>query len=288
MVQALGAGTRAARWGRVALVALALQAWSAWLLLRVWVITEAAGPVPLLGRIRTLPAHPDWVLAALAQSVVTALVLVGVAGHWRPVWALIAAPVAGGIAWAVVFGWLPGGLGEPPTNVNAVVMLVIQALQQILAPALVLVAVALAWRLLGRWFAVPVVAVVGGSAAGAIRLVLTDSFWGVPWHEGWPREIVGDVVGVGLLAVVVALLRGTKAAVPDGPPAPSGRRSGAVVGTLGLLALTAAHLAGGWAFSGWIVADSWRLLAAGGLLAVLAAVALFVSRRVPAPALPPG
>jgi len=271
MRQALATGTRGARLGRAALLVLALQAWKAWLLLKVWLIAEGTGPIPLLGRIRMLPSHPDWVLSALAQSAVTALVMVGLARYWRTVWTLLAAAVAGGVAWALTSGLLPGGL--------AGAFLVLQSLQEISATALVLASVAVAWRC-GRWAAVPVVALVGGAAAGASRLVFTNTLWGAPWPEGWLRALADEAVGVALLAVVVAVLRGTTTATPDRAP------GGALVGTLGLLALTAAHLVAGRIYSGWSAADSLRLLIAGAALAVLTSVALVGSLRGASPAHP--
>jgi hypothetical protein len=275
MMQALRAGAGGARWGHVALLALALQVRSAWLLLGVWVVTGGAGSLPLLGRIRMLPTHPDWVLPALIQSAVVALVVVGLAGRWRPGWALLTAAVASGVAWAVMFAWLPNGLGG--------YLLVVRPVQEILAMGIVLASVAVAWRHFGRWAAVPVVALAGGAGAGAIRLVLTDTIFGVAWPKEWPRELAGEVVAVAMLAVVVAVLRGTTTATQDRAPSAPGWRSGATLGTLGLLALTITHLVAGGIYSAWTVADSQRLLIAAGLLAVLAGWALVASLRASRP-----
>ena len=110
MMQALRTGARGARWGHVALLSLALHVRSAWLLLGVWVAAGGASSLPLLGRIRLLPTHPDWVLPSLVQSAVVAVVVVGLAGRWRTGWALVTAAVAGGVAWAVTFAWVPNGL----------------------------------------------------------------------------------------------------------------------------------------------------------------------------------
>jgi hypothetical protein len=271
MMQALAAGPRGVRWGHAALLALAFQVWSGWLLLKVWVVTGGAGSPSLLGRIRMLPAHPDWVLAALAQSAVVALVVVGLAGRWRPVRALLTAAVASGVAWAVTFALVPNGLEA--------YVLVIGVVQETLALAVVLASVAVTWRRLGRWASVPVVALAGAGGARAIRLVLTNTIYGAGWPGQWPRELAGEVVGVAMLAVVVALLRGTTTAPQDGAPSAPGWRSGATLGTLGLLVLTVTHLVAGGVYSGWTLADSLRLLIAAGLLAVLAGWALVAGLR---------
>lgn len=270
-MQALAAGARGVRWGHAALLALAFQVWSGWLLLKVWVVTEGAGSPSLLGRIRMLPAHPDWVLPALAQSAVVALVVVGLAGRWRPVWALLTASVASGVAWAVTFAWVPNGLGG--------YLLVVQPVQEILAMGIVLASVAVAWRRLGRWAAVPVVALAGGAGAGAIRLVLSYTIYDAAWPEEWPRELAGEVVAVAMLAVVVAVLRGPTTTPQEGAPSAPGWRSGATLGTLGLLVLTITHLVAGAAYSAWTVADSQRLLIAAGLLAVLVGWAFVAGLR---------
>ena len=275
MMQALRAGGGGARWGHVALLALALQVRSAWLLLGVWVVTGGAGSLPPLGRIRMLPTHPDWVLPSLVQSAVVALVVVGLAGRWRTGWALVTAAVASGVAWAVTFAWVPNGLGG--------YLLVVEPVQQILTMGIVLASVAVTWRRLGRWAAVPVVALASGVGAGAIRLVLTHTGFGVAWPQEWPRVLGGEVVGVAMLAVMVAVLRGTTTATHDGAPSAPGWRSGATLGTLGLLALTVTHLVAGWVYSAWTVADSERLLIAAGLLAVLAGWAFVASLRASRP-----
>lgn len=270
-MQALAAGARGARWDHAALLALAFQVRSAWLLLNVWVVTGSAGSSSLLGRIRMLPAHPDWVLPALVQSAVAALVVIGLAGRWRPVWALVTAAVASGVAWAVTFALMPNGLEG--------YLLVVQPLQEILAMGVVLASVAVTWRRLGRWAAVPVVALTGGGGPVAIRLVLTYTIYGVGWPEEWPREMVAEVAGVAMLAVVVAVLRGTTTATRDGAASAPGWRSGATLGTVGLLVLTITHLVAGGVYSDWTVADSRQLLIAAGLLVALAGWSLVADLR---------
>jgi hypothetical protein len=271
MMQALAAGARGARWDHAALLALAFQVRSAWLLLNVWVVTGSAGSSSLLGRIRMLPAHPDWVFPALVQSAVAALVVIGLAGRWRPVWALVTAAVASGVAWAVTFALMPNGLEG--------YLLVVQPLQEILAMGVVLASVAVTWRRLGRWAAVPVVALTGGGGPVAIRLVLTYTIYGVGWPEEWPREMVAEVAGVAMLAVVVAVLRGTTTATRDGAASAPGWRSGATLGTVGLLVLTITHLVAGGVYSDWTVADSRQLLIAAGLLVALAGWSLVAGLR---------
>lgn len=86
-----------------------------------------------------------------------------------------------------------------------------------------------------------------------------------------------------MLAVVVAVLRGTMSAAKDGASSAAGRRFGATLGTLGLLALTIAHLVAGRVYSAWTVADSQRLLIAAGLLSVLAGWTLVASLRASRP-----
>jgi len=275
MMQALAAGARGVRWGHTALLALAFQIWTGWLLLNVWVVTEGAGSPSLLGRIRILPAHPDWVLPALVQSAVAALVVVWLAGRWRPVWALLTAAVASGVAWAVTFALVPTGLET--------YVLVIGTVQEALAMGIVLASVAVTWRRLGRWASVLVVALAGGGGAGAIRFVLTATIWGAAWPKEWPRELAAEVVGVAMLAVVVAVLRGTTTVPQDGALAAPGWRSGATLGTLGLLVLTITHLVAGAVYSAWTVADSLRLLIAAGLLAGLAGWALVAGLRASRP-----
>lgn len=272
MMQGLGAGTGRARWDHAVLLALALQVRSAWLLLGVWVASAGAGVHPLLGRLRLLPAHPDWVLPTLVQSAVAALVVVGLARRWRTGWALVAASVASGVVWGVTFAWVPNGIEG--------YLLVAQPINEILTMAFVLTAIAVVWRRVWGWAAVPVLALAGGAGAGATRLVLTYTVFGVAWPEEWPRELAGEVVAVALLALVVAVLRGRTFAAQAGIRTPQGWRSGVVLGTLGLLALTVVHLIAGAAYSAWTLTDSSRLLVAAGLLAVLAGWALVASRRV--------
>lgn len=271
MMQALAASRGGARWGHVALLALALQVRSAWMLLGVWVAAAGTGSLGLLGRIRMLPAHPDWVVPALVQSAVVALVVVGLARRWRTGWALATASAASAVAWAVTFAWMPNGLEG--------YLLAVQPVQEAFAMGFVLASVAATWRRLGRWAAVPVLALVGGAGAGAIRLALTYTVFGVAWPDEWPRELAGEVVAVALLAIVVAVLRGTTAAAQKWASGDPGRRSGAVLGTLGLLALTVMHLAAGRVYSAWTMADSQRLLVAAGLVALLAGWALVASMR---------
>ena len=271
MMQGLGAGTGRARWDHAALLALALQVRSAWLLLGVWVASAGAGSHPVLGRLRLLPAHPDWVLPALVQSAVAALVVVGLARRWRAGWALLSACVASGVAWGVTFAWVPNGIEG--------YLLAFQPVQEIFVMGIVLTSVAVVWRRVWGWTAVPVLALAGGAGAGAIRLVLTYTVFGVAWPEEWPRELAGEVVAVALLALVVAVLRGRMIEAQAGVRSAEGWRSGVALGTLGLLALTVVHLVAGATYSAWTLTDSLRLLVAAGLLAVLAAWALIASRR---------
>ena len=107
------------------LLALALQLRPAWLLLGAWVVWGGGGSPSWLPRLRFLPAHPDWYVPTLVQSCVTALTLVGLARRFRLGWALLTAAVAGGVAWAVSFAFMPSGLDgfslmfRPPQEILA-------------------------------------------------------------------------------------------------------------------------------------------------------------------------
>ncbi len=272
MMKMLGAGTARARWGYAALLALAFQVRVAWLLLGVWVVWGSAGGSNTLpGHIRVLPAHPDWWLAGLVESAVVALTAVGLARRWRPGWNVFTSAVAGSLAWAVTSALTPNGFRG--------FLLVFRPVQEILVTTILLACVAVTWRRLGRWTAVPVVALVGGVGAGAVSLLITYTVFGASWPAEWPREMVNEVISVALFAAVVAVLRRMASAAPDGAP---GWRSGVSLGTAGLLALTVVHLVAGSVWSGWTT-DSLPLLVAAGLLAVLACWALIASKRAPQP-----
>jgi len=271
MMQAMAAGSGQARWSHAAMLALALQVRSAWLLLGVWVTLAGAGSHSPLGRVRMLPAHPDWVLPALVQSAMAALTAVWLARRWRTGWALLTAAVASGLAWAVTFAWVPNGLSG--------FLLVFQPVQEILAMGILLGCLALTWHRLGRWSAVPVVALVGGAGAGTVRLLIVYSIFGSAWPEEWPRELASEVVAAALLALVIAVLRGMTSAERGGLPGPPGWRTGATLGVVGLLGLTVVHLAAGAAYSGWTLADARQLLIAAGVLALLTCWAFVASVR---------
>jgi cellobiose-specific phosphotransferase system component IIC len=115
--------------------------------------------------------------------------------------------------------------------------------------------------------------------------MLTYTVFGIAWPEEWPRELAGEVVAVALLAVVVAVLRGRTSEAQAGVRSAQGWRSGAALGTVGLLTLTVIHLVAGAVYSAWTMADSWRLLVAAGLLAVLVGWALIASGRTSRPRL---
>lgn len=270
MMQALATGSGRAQWGHAAMLALALQVRSAWLLLGVWVPLGGAGSHAPTG-FRMLPAHPDWVLPALVQSVVAALTAVWLARRWQTGWALLTAAVASSLASAVAYAWLPNGLSGFP--------LLFQSVQEFLAMGILLGCLVLTWHRLGRWTAVPVVALVGGAGAGAARLLVVYSSFGSAWPDEWPRELAAEVVAASLLALVMAVLRGMTRAERGGLPGAEGWRTGATLGVAGLLALTVAHLAAGAAYSGWTLADARQLLVAAGVLALLAGWALVASIR---------
>lgn len=270
-MQALAAGNARARWGNVALLALALQARSAWLLLGVWLASADADSWLSLARIRLLPAHPDWVLPALAQSATAALIVVGLARRWRPGWALFAAALSSSVAWAVTFALVPNGLSG--------YLLFFQPVDELLVAAWLLACIAVTWRLLGRWAAVPALAVAGGGGACALRLSLSYSVFGVAWPAEWPREMAAELCGALLMAHVIAVMRRRAEAAQTGPRAGHGSWSGILVGTAGLLALTLAHLAAGRAYSSWTVADSRQLLVAAAVLVVTAGSAMLAAVR---------
>lgn len=270
-VQALAVGNGRMRWGNVALLTLAFQARSAWWLLGVWVASADAGSRLSLTRIRMLPAHPDWVLPALVQSVVAALVVVGLARRWRPGWALFAAALSSSVAWAVTFALVPNGLSG--------YLLFFQPVDELLVTAWLLACIAFTWRRVGRWAAVPVLALVGGVGACAIRLVLTYSLFRVAWPEEWPREMAAELCGALLLALVIAVLRSQAEAAHSGTRAGHGSWSRMLLGTTGLLTLTLAHLAAGRAWASWTMTDSRRLLAAAAVLAAIAGSALLAAMR---------
>jgi hypothetical protein len=271
LLQVLGAGDRSARRGRVWLLAFALQLRPAWALLGAWVVWGSEGSSSLLPRVRLLPAHPDWYVPALAQSCVTALTMVGLARRLRQGWALLTAAVAGGVAWAVTFAFMPSGLDG--------FSLMFRPLQEILAMAIILGCVAVTWKRPGAWGAVPVVALVGGVGAGAIPFLFSNTIFGSPWPEGWQRDLAVEVCGVALVAVALAVMRRLRLLDVD---ARSGRSVGALVGTGGLLLLAVLHLAAGSRFSGWTMDESLRLVGAAALLVILvsaAAVAVARGRR---------
>lgn len=270
-LQALAAGNGRARWGNVAMLALAFHARSAWLLLGVWVASPDAGSWLSFARIRMLPAHPDWVLPALVQSAVIALVAVGLARRWRPGWALLAAALASSVAWAVTFALVPSGLSG--------YLLFFQPVDELFVTGLLLGCIAFTWRRLGRWVAVPVLALAGGGGACTLRLVLTYSLFGVAWPEEWPREMAAELVAALLLALVVAWLRRRSEAVHAGPRGAATTGSATLPGTAGLLGVTVAHLAAGRAFASWTLGDSRQLLAAAAVLAVLTGWALLAAAR---------
>ncbi len=146
--------------------------------------------------------------------------------------------------------------------------------------AIILACVRMTWMRLGPWTAVPIVASIGGVAAGAIRFLLSNSVFGSPWPEDWPRELGIEVVGVALLAVALALLRGPNAGLADAASAkPGSRGSGVLAGTAGLLLLVLGHLTAGFLVSGWTMEDSRRLATTAALLAAVGSAALIAAAR---------
>jgi hypothetical protein len=271
MMQVFAAGTGSARVGRAALLALALQLRPAWVLLGPWV-GGGEGVRSLLSRFRILPAHPDWYLPALVQSCVTALTLVGLSRRFRPNWALLTAALAGTVAWAVAFAFVPAGLdGFSVTFLG---------IREFVAMAVILICLQVTWRRLGPWTAVPVVALVGGLATGSMGFLLTNTIFRSPWPEDWPIEMGTHVVGVALLAIALALLRRRSwDAASPGTVEPASMRSGIVAGTVGLLVLVLTHLAAGILVSGWTTGDSLRLVGAAAVLALVATAALAANAR---------
>ena len=272
MMQAFVAGTGSARVGRAVLLALALQLRPAWVLLGPWVGWGGEGARSLLPRFRILPAHPDWYLPALAQSFVTALALVALGRRIRAGWALLMAALAGTVAWAFTFAFVPTGLdGFSATFLG---------IREFVAVAVILICLRMTWRRLGPWTAVPVVALVGGFAAGAIGFLLTNTVFRSPWPEDWPLEVSTHVVGVALLAIALALLRTRNWDVSGaGTAPPASMRSGILAGTAGLLVLVLAHLTAGFLVSGWTMGDSRRLVSVAAVLALVATAALVAPAR---------
>ncbi len=273
MTQAMEAAAGSGRWGRAALLALALQLRPAWVLLGlsfVW-----GGEVSWLSRLRILPAHPDWYLPALAQSCATALTLIGLARRLRPAWVVTAAAAAGAAAWALTSSVVPNGAEG--------FVLALGTIREVLAMAVILVCVGMTWTLARAWTAVAVVAVLAGGADGAIRLLLSNTLFGARWPEDWPSELAVDVVAVALLAAALALLRRRDpdlARAPSTPwaaPAECGARgpsrNGILVGATGLLLLAVMHLAAGFLVSNWSAADALRLAAAAGFFALVVSTA---------------
>lgn len=272
MMQVLAAGDGSARVGRAALLALALQLRPAWMLLGPWVGGGGEGARSLLPRLGILPAHPDWYLPALVQSCVTALALVGLGRRFRPGWALLTAALAGTVAWAVAFAYVPSGLDGFSVTFLGV--------QELVAMAVILFSLRTTWRRLGPWTAVPVVALVGGLASGSIGFLLTFTVFRSPWPEDWPLQMGKDVVAVALLAIAVALLRRRSWETSGaGTVGPSSTRGGILAGTVGLLVLALAHLAAGFLAAGWTTRDSLPLAGAAALLALVATAALAATAR---------
>ena len=121
---------------------------------------------------------------------------------------------------------------------------------------------------------------VGGFVAGAIGLLLTNTTFGSPWPEDWPLEIGTQVVGVALLAIILAVLRRRSWDVfGAGTAMSASMRSGILAGTAGLLVLVLAHLTAGFLVSGWTTDDSLRLVSAAALLALVASIALVATAR---------
>ena len=136
--------------------------------------------------------------------------------------------------------------------------------------AIILACVAVTWNRPGPWGAVPIVALVGGAGAGAIPFLFSNTIFGSPWPEGWPRDLALEVCGVALVAVALAVMR-----QPTLRP-PGGRRVGQEMGRLpcvgagGLFLLALLHLAAGVSLSrAGRLDDSLRLVGAAALLAVL-------------------
>ncbi len=86
-------------WARALLLALALQLRSGLLLLGLWLGQSAGAFPPVLGRLRLLPAHPDWYLAALVQNLAVGVVLVWIIRRLAIGWGVALAAIAGSLAW---------------------------------------------------------------------------------------------------------------------------------------------------------------------------------------------
>lgn len=276
MARAMDAAAGSGCWGRAALLALALQLRSAWVLLDPWFAW--GGEASRLSSLRIMPAHPDWYLAALAQSCATALTLVGLARRLGPAWVVTAAAAAGAAAWGLTSFLVPNG----PEGL----LLALGVIREVLTMAVILACVAMTWTLARGWTAVAVVAVLAGAADGAIPLLLSNTVFRSAWPEGWPRDLAVDVVGVALLAAALALFRRRDPDLATGPLAPGAavtvtglgarraNRDGVLVGVSGLLLLALLHLTAGFLVSRWSVADSLRLAAAAALFALVVCAAL--------------
>jgi hypothetical protein len=268
----LGGGSSRSCWERGLLLALALQARSASLLLGLWLAGVGVPAVPLWGRVRVLPAHPDWYLAALAQSLVVGL---GVAWFIRRRaigWAVSLAALAGGLAWGCVYSLLPTGAE------GFALVFVAGAVERFVATTALLVALAVGWRLLGRWPGTGLGSVLGGLGSGTARLLLTYSVFGAAWPPSWRVDLALEVGGAGLLGLALAWLLPTIARSGSGSLADGQLASPLRVGALavqGQLVMAFVYLELAYRYAGWTPRDAlWLMLCVAALALVGLCLAL--------------
>jgi hypothetical protein len=285
----LGGRSSRSRWERGLLLALALQVRSAFLLLGLWLAGVGVPALPLWGRVRVLPAHPDWYLAALAQSLV-----VGLAVAWfirrRAIGAAVSlAALAGGLAWACAYSLLPTGAE------GFGLVIVAGAVERFVSTTVLLVALAVGWRLLGRWPGTGLGAALGGLGSGTARLLLTYSVFGAAWPPSWRVDLALEVGGAGLLGLALAWLLPPIVRSDSGSPADGQLASPLRVGALavqGQLVMTFVYLELAYHHAGWTPRDALWLMLCVAALALVGLCLIFglfrgmwaTRRDTPAPA----
>lgn len=261
--------SRLFRWDRALLLALALQVRNFLLLLGVWLSQSTSGFPPFISRLRVMPAHPDWYLAALIQSLAIGLVLAWLVRRLAVGWAVPLAAVAGALASLTASRYLASSNVEVFARVLRSVLETVDTLLLLGSLAALLAFMRSSWGMV-------LASTTAALLCGATRLCLTYSVWGTPWAGPWRFDLAVDAVSGAACGLTLLLLPASEAL---GPQVPRLRSVGLYLGPHGLSVLSLAYLQLALRFAGWRVTDSPPLLWTIGGLTVLGYVASFSVAR---------
>ena len=268
----LGKNSRSFPWERALLFALAVQVRSALLLLGAWLSQSTQVFPPFLSRLRVMPAHPDWYLASMIQSLAIGLALVWIVRRLAIGWAVPLVTIAGTLAWLTASRYLTS---LPVESFALVLRFVLEFIDTLLLLGILAALLALLRSIWG----IVLAATTAAALCGVVRLLLTYSVWGTPWIGTWRFDLGIDALSGAALGLTLLLL---PVIVGRGSVAPGLSSAGLYLGAHGLSVLALAYLQLAMRFADWQPTDAPPLLwLVGGLTAVGYAALFSVVRKLP-------